>query len=208
MMKCICCLHGIFYIDFIYDYSHDFYKRLHINTESYYQFDPMPAMPFLDKFSIRGYGNDLETLSNHLLECTEISLIECECWIGEICISEITVQNLMNMERLYLKIGECANILLFIKQSRNLKKIKLVCFKPGQILELDMLNTEREKLIGAHKVTIYVQDEVFLATKWAIKNGITNFPLIEMKRIDSFEWNTPALTYSSYMYCPKENKNS
>lgn len=52
-----------------------------------------------------------------------------------------------------------------------------------------MLNTEREKLDGAQKVMIYVPDTVFLLTKWATRNGTTNFSLIEMKRTESYEWN-------------------
>lgn len=48
---------------------------------------------------------------------------------------------------------------------------------------------EREKLVGARKITIYVPDAIYyLATKCATENGITNFNFIEMKRIDSEEW--------------------
>lgn len=55
------------------------------------------------------------------------------------------------------------------------------------ILDLRGLNKEREKLTFAKKILIYVKEDIFLATKWALTQ--TEFNLIEMKRIDSYDWN-------------------
>ncbi|XP_055306450.1 uncharacterized protein LOC129570761 [Sitodiplosis mosellana] len=66
---------------------------------------------------------------------------------------------------------------------------QLNSFSNGRVLNLVALNKERGKLPNARKVTIYVRDDVFLATKWATKNGDTHLKYIEMKRSDSYEWN-------------------
>lgn len=59
-------------------------------------------------------------------------------------------------------------------------------------VDLAALNKEREKLLKkfpeTKKITIYVENDVFLATKWATKNGNINLSLIEMKRSDSIDW--------------------
>lgn len=113
--------------------------------------------------------------------------------------SEMLAEKLMNIERLYLCKEYEIEILVFMKSLRNLKKIKLFYFVRTEILQLEMLNRAREELAGAQKVTIYVPDAIFLATKWATKNGTTNFSLIEMKRSSSYEWNI-----SHYLTRPSE----
>lgn len=66
---------------------------------------------------------------------------------------------------------------------------KFKSFSDGKILNLIALNKERAKLQNARKMTIYVRDDVFLTTKWAMKHGDINLRFIEMKRSDSYEWN-------------------
>ncbi|XP_055303149.1 uncharacterized protein LOC129568846 isoform X1 [Sitodiplosis mosellana] len=58
-----------------------------------------------------------------------------------------------------------------------------------RVLDLVAINKERAKLSGARKITIYVRDDIFLATKWTVRHGDINLSLIEMKRTDSLEWN-------------------
>lgn len=47
------------------------------------------------------------------------------------------------------------------------------------------LNREREQLLGARKLIIYVPEDIFLATKWSTNNGDINLSLVELRRIDS-----------------------
>ena len=47
-------------------------------------------------------------------------------------------------------------------------------------LHLAALNRERKRLNGAKKVIIYINNNLYLKTKWAI--GPTDFDLVEMKR--------------------------
>lgn len=164
-------------------HTHGFYKclhtngfDLHLNSRHHGYFAPLLRKIFISDCE------DLIWVSNHFIECNEIA-IRCglHVWSNEIFVS--------NMEHPF-EFENQVDILQYIQQMKNLKKIKLFDFKFEAILNLEMLNTEREKLAGSRKVTIYVPDAVYLATKWATKNGTTNFSLIEMKRIDSYEWNS------------------
>lgn len=186
-----------FFIKDIWDllgrlHTRGFYKRLHINAKSKFERDELPGMKlletiFLEKLSIVWCDSTLQPLSTHLIEYSEMEISE----IANMSRTELLVRNLINVERLELERGSVdnapVNILLLIQKLKHLKKIKLVHFHSEETIELDRLNEEREKLIGVKKVTIYVPDAVYLATKWATKNGITNFSMIEMKRIHSYE---------------------
>lgn len=181
--------------DLLYQlHTNGFKKRLDINARNNFPLDQFSAIQFLEQIFLGDSDLDaLEPLSTHLIEYAEtVSKYETLPWnyimkSGK-SKNEIFVEQFMNVERLYLFRGTL-DILLLIKKLRNLKKIKLFNFKSAETLQLDMLNTEREKLAGAQKVTFYVPDTVFLSTKWATRNGTTNFSLIEMKRTDSYEWN-------------------
>lgn len=74
----------------------------------------------------------------------------------------------------------------FIRNSKKLKEIKMEYFRndEGDIDPVTM-NIEREKLNGAHKVTIYVEEKDYLMIKW--KYNKTDFGLIEIKRNDSYD---------------------
>lgn len=125
------------------------------------------------------------------------SLVKLE----ELCITcnaindlEHLPDTLINLKRLYFLEATSDDILPFIRRAPNLRKIKVNRLYHGKhfeedkkILDLPALNKEREKLTFAKKVLIYVREDVFLATKWTIKQ--TEFTLIEMKRIDSYNWN-------------------
>lgn len=72
------------------------------------------------------------------------------------------------------------------RTNRTNKCMTTFCRSDTKVLSLPAMNREREKLHGAQKMTIYVREDIYLATKWAlIKN---QFSLIRLKRIDSFEW--------------------
>lgn len=121
--------------------------------------------------------------------------------LSELCITcnaindlEYLPDILTNLKRLYLLEATSCDILPFIRRAAQLRKIKVNRLYHGKhfeehenILDLLALNKEREKLAFAKKVLIYVREEIFLATKWAMKQ--TEFKLIEMKRIDSYDWN-------------------
>lgn len=54
-----------------------------------------------------------------------------------------------------------------------------------QFINLDRLNRERAKLPNAEKITLYVDERLYLATKWTRRE--TDLPFIRLKRFESFE---------------------
>lgn len=86
------------------------------------------------------------------------------------------------------------DVLAFIRGLRKLKKLRIESFVDGALQNgssLDLLawKVEREQLAQAQKVTIYVEESNFLATKRAMYNGQTDYSLIELKRLESYDWN-------------------
>lgn len=63
------------------------------------------------------------------------------------------MKSLLRISCLHL-FRELLDNLLLIQQLKNAEKIKLFKFKSAEILELDILNTEQEKLAEARDVTI------------------------------------------------------
>ncbi|XP_055316496.1 uncharacterized protein LOC129576061 [Sitodiplosis mosellana] len=93
-----------------------------------------------------------------------------------------------NLQRLYIHIANDEHILSIIQGLPKLQMLELNydLDKKMTILKLPALNTERQKVANAQKVTICVPDEVFLRMKWSCGNGDTNLQMIEMKRLASY----------------------
>lgn len=68
----------------------------------------------------------------------------------------------------------------------KLKHFQIESIYDANQLNLTALNNEREKLAGACKTTIYVDEYTFLTTKWASLK--TNLSLIELKRMEACCW--------------------
>lgn len=95
--------------------------------------------------------------------------------------------NLINLKQIHFGDACLRNIHPFIFRSLNLEKIVFYdknCIY-GTYFDIYALNIERKKLPNAKKITIYVNEQVYLATKWAFKN--TDLSLIRLKRIESFQ---------------------
>lgn len=97
-----------------------------------------------------------------------------------------------NLQKIHLCSGVRDHLLTCIRMLPNLKKV--ICEHleriptdtiEGNQIDLPTLNRERKKLAGACKVTIYVDEEVYLETK-DIKSYIySHYDLIEMRRISA-----------------------
>ncbi|XP_031638892.1 uncharacterized protein LOC116351007 [Contarinia nasturtii] len=100
-------------------------------------------------------------------------------------------KQLPNLERVYLKFADTKHFLPFIYQSAKLKEMKIdfVCDRAtfNCVLDVASMHKEREKLMGARKVVIFIDEHVFLATKWS--TGKTEFGLIEIERGYKHVWN-------------------
>lgn len=120
--------------------------------------------------------------------------------IRELCIRDqwIDLKNLENMtvsfpnlREVHFSYGSTDKVLPFIRRLPNLKVLSINYLKNREnsdiMLDLSSLNKERKKLVGACKVTIYVNEVVYLKLKMVTKNLYANYNLIEIKRIESFE---------------------
>lgn len=96
-----------------------------------------------------------------------------------------------NLERLHMRFASIEYLLPFIHHSAKLKEVKIDAVRDEEeskcILDLMTLNNERQKLPNARKVTIYMSEKVYLATKWA--NHTIDLNLIQIKRAHSHEWS-------------------
>lgn len=97
-------------------------------------------------------------------------------------------KNLTKLKKIVFHNVNTNDILPFVQHSRKLNTIVLRGFIGGSllmdnVLNLFALNQEREKLKGAQRVWIHVNEDIHLATKWNAKH--LNLKLVEIKRIES-----------------------
>lgn len=97
-----------------------------------------------------------------------------------------------NLQLVEFEWASSDDLLPLIRQAAKLKKMKVIDLENGthfsetsKIIDLIALNNERETLAYAQKITFYVKEDIYLATKFAL--GETNFNLIRLQRIESFE---------------------
>lgn len=165
------------------------YQRLHLflnghgwNESFFKQLASVPALvnlciEYFENFDVRGL-NDLKKLEIYMP--MNVPLIKME----------MLAINLLNLERIIFREASTNDILPFICHARKLKEIRVCSLKKGiyfdnGYLNLHKLNEEREKLNGARTVMIYVDEKVFLATKW--KSVKSETVLVEIRRISAYE---------------------
>lgn len=99
---------------------------------------------------------------------------------------------LSNLERIHFSDANSDHILPFVFGSAKLKYMKIEDLKDGAylkdgVLDLATLNKERKKLGRVRKLIIFVNEQVFVATKWVAPE--LNLEFVEMRRGESVEWN-------------------
>lgn len=174
-------------------YDRGLYKRLKLS------FDFLPNQETIDSATtIRG----LVKLCIGLL-CYPVSLSNFVN-LEELCIRqarqinnlEMLAKNFKNLKRIYFTRANIDHIMMFVTRTATLKAMKVEILtglcnfweKPKtNVIDLLALNRAREQLEGAEKVTILVDNEVYMATKWAMKE--TDLRLIRLKRCTSIEWD-------------------
>lgn len=97
--------------------------------------------------------------------------------------------NLRNLKGIHFSNASYDDILLLVSHAANLKKIQVdnIENESNEPINLVELNKERKKLQQAKKLTIYVNEEIYLAAKWSYQDMKMN--LIELKRVDSHNWD-------------------
>lgn len=102
-----------------------------------------------------------------------------------------TLIDLKKLNYIYFASEKLVNVLNVMKCLPKLKQIQIDTITNGiyfnedkSVLDLAALNGERTKLKYSIKLTVYVKENVYVATKKAFKN--TKFNLIEVKRQESY----------------------
>lgn len=92
-----------------------------------------------------------------------------------------------NLKFIYFGTSTTSDVKLFVGGNPNLERIRVDWFlnedeiiEDEKIIDLVDLNRERSKLQNAKKVTLYVQETVYLATKRGSRE--TNLALIKLQR--------------------------
>lgn len=172
-------------------YERGIYQRLqlyHWGKMSQHILNLLASIDGLVKLNINCYEKRLEL--SILCDLEELYVYNSEC----IADMEIVANELINLKRIHFYRANADDIIPFMRKSVELEKIKVGRFYNGahfsedtQIIDLPALNEERIQLTDARKITLYVWEDVYLATKWTLKE--TNFALIRLKHIESFEWD-------------------
>ncbi|XP_031620762.1 uncharacterized protein LOC116339185 [Contarinia nasturtii] len=167
-----------------------FYKKLHVHTDCFGQevIDQLASVKGLVSFC------DVSN-TNFTIKIGALRNLEELYMFNSYCITDLKIlpHILLKLKCIHILWANSDDILPFICHSKNLNKIRVYNLSSGshcnayKILDLFALNKEREKLVGAHKITIYIREDMYLSTKWAMKQ--TDFSLIEIKRISSYDWS-------------------
>lgn len=158
--------------------------------------------------------NALNDLRIYTYKCNHITLANLE-QLEEISISESsiikdlesTTNSLKHLERIHFGRSNLNHLMLFISKTSKLKQMKVDWFlnmddnmELHQIINLSALNKERAKLLNATKVTLYVEERVYLATKRAKRE--LDLDLIKLKRLESHDWD-----YDVHFRWPNDKKS-
>ncbi|XP_031632606.1 uncharacterized protein LOC116346603 [Contarinia nasturtii] len=174
-------------------YEQGFYKRLYIYVDSVYEekITAFASIKGLELLFIRWFQK-----SYNLAQLTNLRELMIMYGSKDPKDMEVLANGLTKLERLNIGGSKIDDIMPFIRRSPKLNKIKFIPRNKDVVLNLAMMNEERAKLVGARKIIIYTRDDVFLATKWTTRNGDINLSFIEMRRLDSIEWNHHIHPYS------------
>lgn len=169
---------------------HGVYKRLHLSNLGFKRkatFDLISTLPAIEALYL-GNAKYVFDLSPKMTSLKEIGLIYCP----GIKQSSRLAKRFANVERIFIQTAGPVDILPFIRYSAKVKTIYVGLLLDGthyenNVVDLVALNKARKRLHGACKLTIYVEEKVFLATKWAAEP--TKCSLIELNRAGATEWN-------------------
>ncbi|XP_031637154.1 uncharacterized protein LOC116349727 [Contarinia nasturtii] len=159
-------------------YRRGFYKRLHLKTVSTKCLKNMPGLVTL---YINTYYNYVEM--PQLDGVMELFLNALSDGLHFVVNMEEVSMNLKNLERIFTPATSEEYLRVFFRNSAKLKEIKIEYLCDG--IDVVAMNIERKKLKGAKQVTIFLDEEDYLAIK--SKHNKTDFGLIEVKRKESYE---------------------
>lgn len=168
-------------------YDRGFYKHLHLRLPNITEecTEQMISLQGLEKLSIGAFN---QWFSLHrLVHLKEFAITNTPPRVSMVTLA----QELVNLEVLFICHGNYGDILPFIQFCPKLRRIiiKEERHSNGRLLKVSVLNEERRKLKNACRLTIFVSDDLFAATKWATGDGRIYFDLVRIQRSDSYRWD-------------------
>lgn len=154
-----------------------FYKHLHLTV-------PHLDQQFCERiFSLRGIEKLVLSKFTEIYQLNRLTSLKKLSLPSGLKANDIDIlaTSLVNLEMVSINSISSNDLLPFMRCSMKLKQL-YAYLNDGCILNLIKLNREREQLIGARRVIIYLQGNIFLATKWKIHNGDASLKLVEMRR--------------------------
>lgn len=95
---------------------------------------------------------------------------------------EFVAKSLLKLEQVTFKYATIENILPFIRNSKQLKSIQILYWRSYEMLDVVALNVERMNLGNANRITIYVEEEIYLRENWKSHN--LNLSHVKITRFD------------------------
>lgn len=168
-------------------HENEFYKQLHCNYSTLFfhhgDVDLLASLVALIKLEIEYVFSELILIPD-LAELEELFFpcaYDVANWVE-------LPDRLVNLRRMRCQFASADDVFIFIGRSPSANRITVNNLSGGihfnndtRVLDLVALNNERKKLKHAQKITIFLREEIYLATKWAFNE--TNFSLIQLKSI-------------------------
>lgn len=191
-------------------FEREFYKRLHLYIFDYFPpvfVEQMSSLKGLVNFHVSDDVYEIELSGLKSLEkltydhCSHINdfdnLPNCLVNLKDVSFKKMYFQNLLFLVGNVTRLKKVRIAEFFIDDTNGLDGVNFRAFDcceideantPFKIINLLALNKVRQKLADGRdlKVTIYVEEEAYMATKWAFKD--TECGLIRLKRSGGIEW--------------------
>lgn len=156
-------------------YNRGFYKKLflYIDFESMDVSNALYELPALKKLDVYSDSNIDFSRLTHLNELLVWKLREIDL--------EKMAKNLAHLERLHIFCSTIDELLPFIRHSKRLKELGVICVLRSKIdvADLRFFDEERQKFAGACPISIIVKEGNYLPAKWSTKNLNLNHVKIE-----------------------------
>lgn len=166
----------------------NFYKHLHLYIvgldTSKYLIHRLAQLNNLTNICIKNYDSRISFVP--LTNVKEVMINFCTNFTD----LRPLAQDLSNIQRVYLWKAKLQHIVPFIRYSNKLQTIAILSSDDDNKDEqftwsLRKLDEAREKLKRPRKVTIYVEEKIFLTIKWTTNNQ--TFKFIEIRRAESHD---------------------
>lgn len=158
-------------------YEQGIYKTLHLSLDLYVigisTEDLTNALSTLPALQIMHVSTSSMIDLSRLINLKELGIEYCDTDM------EIIAKSLTKLERLIIRQCSVDHILPFIRHTKRLKSIK-VNYLGNNVLDLFAMNEERKMLENAEKITISVEERVYLPAQWKSRN--LNLSLVKMVR--------------------------